>query len=145
MMKTAKTLAAVAALVLVAGGAMAQGDIITQRQTILKTFGAGSREPGAMLRGEAPFDAAKVKAFLALLKTEAPKLATMFPDGSFTGQTKAQPLIAQERANFTGIWTKLAADAAAAETAITNEATLKTELPKVLANCGACHRPYRAQ
>jgi cytochrome c556 len=70
----------------------------------------------------------------------------MFPDASVgTAGTKAQANIVAERAQFTAIWTKLAADATAAETAITNEATLRTELPKVLANCGACHRPYRAQ
>jgi cytochrome c556 len=135
-----------AALVASIGAAAAQAEIINQRQTILKTFGAQSREPGAMLRGEAAFELAKVKTFLATLKTESPKLAGMFPDGSVgVAGTKAQANIAGERAQFTAIWTKLAADAAAAETAITSEATFKTELPKVLANCGACHRPYRAQ
>jgi cytochrome c556 len=139
-------LAATAALVAGMGAAVAQSDIINQRQTILKTFGAQSRDPGAMLRGEAPFDLAKVKTFLATLKTESPKLAQMFPDGSLgVAGTKAQANIGAERAQFAAIWTKLAADATAAETAITNDATLKTELPKVLANCGACHRPYRAQ
>jgi cytochrome c556 len=139
----------IAAAAVVVGGvgiAVAQGNVVEQRQTTLKTFGAQSREPGAMLRGEAAFDIAKVKTFLATLKTESPKLAGLFPDASLgvTG-TKAQTNIGTERAQFTAIWTKLAADAAAAETAITNEATFKTELPKVLANCGACHRPYRAQ
>lgn len=128
-----------------AGATFAQTETIAERQTLLKAFGTGSREPGAMLRGEATFDIAKVKAFLATIKTSSPKLATLFPDNSFSGTTKALPIIAQQRADFTGIWTKLAADAAAAETAITNEATFKTELPKVLANCGACHRVYRGQ
>jgi cytochrome c556 len=137
---------AAAAIVGSIGFAYAQANVIEQRQTILKTFGAQSREPGAMLRGEAAFDIAKVKTFLATLKTESPKLSGLFPDGSVgVAGTKAQANIAAERAQFSGIWTKLAADAAAAETAITNEATFKTELPKVLANCGACHRPYRAQ
>jgi cytochrome c556 len=134
-------LALIAASAMLIGGvglAVAQGNVIEQRQTILKSFGAQSREPGAMLRGEAAFDAAKVKTFLATLKTESPKLAGLFPDGSVgVAGTKAQANIAAERAQFTAIWTKLAADATAAETAITSEATLKTELPKVLANCGA--------
>jgi cytochrome c556 len=139
-------LIAAAAVVGSLGFAAAQGNVVEKRQTILKTFGAQSRDPGAMLRGEAAFDIAKVRTFLATLKTEAPKLSGMFPDGSLgVAGTKAQANIGAERAQFTAIWTKLAADAAAAETAITNEATLRTELPKVLANCGACHRPYRAQ
>ncbi len=126
-----------------AGMALAQGDVVNQRQTILKTFGAGVRDPGAMLRGEAAFDIAKVKAALATIKTGAPQLGALFPDASLGGTSKALPLIAQERAQFTAIFAKLAADAAAAETAITSEATFKTEFGKVLANCGACHRPYR--
>ncbi|MFM9974816.1 MAG: c-type cytochrome [Beijerinckiaceae bacterium] len=126
-----------------AGMALAQGDVVNQRQTILKSFGAGVRDPGAMLRGEAPFDIAKVKAALATIKTGAPQLGALFPDASLAGTSKALPLIAQERAQFAAIFTKLAADATAAEAAITSEATFKTEFPKVLANCGACHRPYR--
>jgi cytochrome c556 len=137
---------AAAAVIGGVGSAAAQGNVIEQRQTILKTYGAALREPGAMLRGEAPFDIAKVKAALATFKTEAPKLAGMFPENSIgVAGTKALAAINGERAQFAAIWTKLAADAAAAETAITNEATFKTEFPKVTANCGACHRPYRGQ
>jgi cytochrome c556 len=135
---------AAATLAVGMGAAAAQGNVIEQRQAILKTFGAATRDPGAMMRGEAPFDLAKVKASLATIKDGAGKLPALFPDGSFTGSTKALPLIATERAQFTAIFAKLAADVAAAETAITNEATFKTEFPKIGANCGACHRPYRA-
>jgi cytochrome c556 len=139
-------IAAGAALIGGIGLAAAQGNVIEQRQTILKTFGAAIREPGAMMRGEAAFDAAKVKAALATFQTESPKLSALFPDASLAvAGTKAQANIAAERAQFSAIWTKLAADARAADAAITNEATFKTEFPKVLANCGACHRPYRAQ
>lgn len=67
-----------------AGAAFAQAETITERQTLLKAFGAGSREPGAMLRGEAAFDIGKVKSFLATIRTSSPKLATLFPDNSFT-------------------------------------------------------------
>ncbi|MGL4635539.1 MAG: c-type cytochrome [Beijerinckiaceae bacterium] len=138
-------LVAAALLIGGVGVASAQGDAVAQRQAIFKSFGAGVREPGAMLRGEAAFDLAKAKAALATFKTEVPKLAAMFPDASLTATgTKALPLIATERDKFNAIFTKLAADATAADAAITNEATFKTEFPKVLANCGACHRVYRA-
>jgi cytochrome c556 len=138
--------AATAALIAGVGAAVAQNNVIEQRQTLLKTFGTAIREPGAMMRGEAAFDAAKVKAALATFQTESPKLSALFPDGTLgVAGTKAQANISAERAQFSAIWTKLAADAKAADAAITNEATFKTEFPKVLANCGACHRPYRAQ
>ena len=83
------------------GTAVAQGDAVAQRQAILKTFGAGVRDPGAMMRGEAPFDLAKVKATLATFKTEAPKLGALFPDASLTATgTKALPIIGTERDKF---------------------------------------------
>ena len=126
------------------GMAVAQGDVVNQRQTILKTFGAATRDPGAMLRGEAPFDLAKVKASLATFKAGSPQLGALFPDASLTATgSKALPLIATERDKFSAIFTKLTADVTAAEAAITDEATFKTEFGKVLGNCGACHRVYR--
>jgi cytochrome c556 len=141
-----------AALIVAAGTLMAgtiatqaQSDVVTQRTTILKTFGAGIREPGAMLRGEAAFDLAKVQAALAAIKTGAPQLPPLFPDASLGAPSKAQPLIATERAQFNAIFAKLEADATAAQSAITSEATFKTEFPKILANCGACHRAYQAK
>jgi cytochrome c556 len=126
------------------GMAVAQGDAVSQRQTILKTFGAAVREPGAMMRGEAPFDLAKVKASLATIKTGSPQLGALFPDASLTATgSKALPLIATERDKFNAIFTKLTADVTAAETSIKDEASFKAEMGKVLGNCGACHRVYR--
>jgi cytochrome c556 len=142
----------IAALILATGalmagtmGSQAQSDVVAQRTTILKTFGAGVREPGAMLRGEAPFDLVKVQATLATIKAGAPQLPPLFPDASLGAPSKAMPLIATERAQFNAIFAKLEADVTAAQAAITSEATFKTEFPKVLANCGACHRPYQAK
>jgi cytochrome c556 len=136
-----------AAIMLIAGvgSALAQGDVVAERQTILKSFGSGTREPGAMLRGETPFDITKVKATLATIKAGATKLPTLFPDASLTAAgSKALPIIGTERDKFAAIFAKMVTDATAAETAITNEATFKAEFGKVLGNCGACHRVYRA-
>jgi cytochrome c556 len=139
------SLALVLTLIGGAGAAFAQGDVVAERQTILKTFGAGIREPGAMLRGEAPFDLAKVQAALVTLKSGAAKLPPLFPDASLTATgSKALPIIGQERDKFAAIFTKMGVDVTAAEGAIKDEASFKTEFPKVLANCGACHRLYRA-
>ena len=139
------SIAAMAVLAASLGSAAAQGDVVAERQTILKTFGAGIREPGAMMRGEMPYDQAKVMAALATLKAGAAKLPPLFPDASLTATgTKALPLIATERDKFAAIFTKMGADVTAAEGAIKDEASFKAEFPKVLANCGACHRVYRA-
>jgi cytochrome c556 len=141
-----KFLVVAASLVLGSTGlVLAQADVVSQRTTILKTFGAGAKDTGAMLRGEAPFDLAKVKLALATMKAGAPQLISLFPDASLGGTTKALPLIGQERDKFAAIFTKLAADSTAAETSITDEATFKAEFGKVLGNCGACHRQYQAK
>jgi cytochrome c556 len=127
------------------GPAVANPAAITQRKDILKNFGAVTREPASMLRGDTAFDLAKVKAALAAYRDGSGKLPMLFPDDSFTGDTKALALIGQERDKFNAIFVKLAADATAAESAITNEATFRSEMPKVLGNCGACHNTYRGR
>jgi cytochrome c556 len=124
-------------------GVFAQSAAIQARKDILKTWGPASQGPGQMLRGDRPFDLAVVQASLRAFADGAPKLPALFPPDSQTGDTRALPAIWAEKARFDGIWAKLEADSKAALTAITNEATFKTEMPKVLGNCGACHTPFR--
>jgi len=125
--------------------AVAQSSAIQARKDVLKTFGPASRAPGLMLRGEQPFDLAAVQASLKVFAEGAPKLPALFPADSQTGDTKALPAIWQQKDKFNAIFAKLEADSKAAMTAITNEATFKTEMPKVLGNCGTCHTDYRAR
>jgi cytochrome c556 len=125
---------------------LAQSSAIGARKEILKSWGGATREPGLMLRGEAPFDLAKVQAALKLYQEGAAKLPALFPDDSQTGgDTKALPIIWTEKDKVVAIFTKLGADSAAALVAIKDEASFKTEMPKVLGNCGACHNTYRAK
>lgn len=139
-----RIVAAVAALAVGATVVYAQSAAIGQRQAILKTFGGSFKEPGAMMKGEAPFDLAKVQASLKTLSDGAPKLKDLFPDDSKTGgDTAALPAIWEKKADFTGRFDKLAADATAAAAAIKDEASFKTEWPKIGANCGGCHKEYR--
>jgi cytochrome c556 len=138
--------AAIAMTVSMGGSvAFANAQAIQARKDILKTFGPASRAPGLMLRGEQAFDLATVQAALKVFAEGAPKLPALFPPDSQTGDTKALPVIWTEKDKFNAIFAKLEADPKAAMTAITNEATFRTEMPKVLGNCGACHNPYRAR
>jgi cytochrome c556 len=125
--------------------ATAQSAAIQARKDILKTFGPASQAPGLMLRNERPFDLAAVQASLRVFAEGSPKLPALFPADSQTGDTRALPAIWQEKDKFNAIFAKLEADAKAAMTAITNEATFRTEMPKVLANCGACHNTFRTR
>jgi cytochrome c556 len=122
----------------------ADSPAIKQRKEILKSFGAATKDPGAMNRGEAAFDLAKVQAALKVYQSGAPKLKGLFPADSKTGgETQALPVIWEKKKEFDGLWDKLAADASAAAGKIKDEASFKAEFPKVLANCGGCHKVYR--
>ncbi len=127
------------------GAASAQGDVIAQRKEIMKAVGSATRDPGRMLRGEA-FDIAKVKASLAVYVESAAKITGLYPPGSETGgDTTASPKIWQAKADFDARLAKFGADAKAASAAITDEASFRSEMPKVLQNCGSCHELYRVE
>ena len=81
---------------------------------------------------------------LAAYAAGSKELVTLFPDDSKTGgDTAALPGIWTDKAKFTGIYDKLAADSTAAAAAIKDEASMKANFPKVLGNCKACHDDFR--
>lgn len=121
-------------------------EVIAQRQQIYKGFGAATKPIGAMLKGDSPFDLAVVKTALTTYAEGAKKLPTLFPDDSKTGHdTEALPVIWTSKDDFNGRFAKLASDSEAAMTAITDEASFKATMPKLLGECGACHKIYRAK
>ena len=76
----------------------------------------------------------------------APKMAGLYPPGSETGgDTTASPKVWQAKADFDARMAKFGADAKAASAAITDEASFRAEMPKVLQNCGSCHEVYRIE
>ncbi len=135
--------AVLAGAVLAAAAGIANADALSDRQTILKGWGDATRPVGGMLKGEAPFELAKVQAALDAYIAGAPKLPALFPDNSKTGKTEASPKIWEEKAKFDPMWAKLADDAKAARVAIVDEASFKANIGKVLGNCKACHDNYR--
>lgn len=127
------------------GAAFAQSGPIDQRKAEMKAMGGAAGAMGKMLKGEEAFDLAKVKTGLETIAKNAKSGPALFPAGSNAGDTKAQPAIWTDKAKFDGMFAKLATDATAAAGAIKDEATFKAEAGKVLGNCGACHKEYRAQ
>jgi len=122
---------------------MAQADVIKQRETLMKEFGDATKPVAGMLRGNTAFDLATVQAALDIYAKNAKILPTLFPAGSDTGKTEALPSIWERKAEFEGLFTKLAADATAARAAITDEASFKANFPGVVRNCGTCHDSFR--
>lgn len=126
-------------------GASAQNvDVIKQRKALLKEMAEAAKLPGGMIKQEIPFDAAPVKAAIAKFVANGPQIAALFPDDSKTGgDTEALPAIWDNKADFQQRFEKLVADAKAAEASITDEIAFQEEWPKVMGNCGACHKQYR--
>ncbi|WP_201861488.1 c-type cytochrome [Microvirga soli] len=124
--------------------AIAQSNVVEQRQALMKEMGAQTRPIGAMMRGQEPFDLAKAQAGLKVFAENPKKFVTLFPESSKNAEkTEALPTIWENKAKFESIGTKMSQDAQTAMTTIKDEASFKTEMPKVLQNCGACHNEFR--
>ncbi|MGO4572325.1 c-type cytochrome [Microvirga sp. 2TAF3] len=124
--------------------AIAQANVIEQRQKLMKDNGEHSRVIGAMLRGQAPFDLAQVQTALKAYSHNAKEAPSLFPENSKSGgNTKVLPAVWESKADFNAIFVKFEQDAQAALTSIKDEATFKAEMPKVLQNCGTCHKTFR--
>ncbi len=144
-MKRSFLVLAVLGAVAVAAPAMAQNlDAIKARKEALKAMGAATKLPGQMLKAEIPFDPAPVMAALDVYIAKAAKLPEMFPDDSKTGgETEALPVIWEKKDEFAGRFKKLVDAATAAKAAITDEFSFQEEFPKVVGNCGGCHKIFR--
>jgi len=124
--------------------AIAQSDVVRQRQDLMKQMGAQTRSIGGMLRGQEAFDLAKVQASLKVFSDNSEKVGALFPENSKDDpKTEALPAIWQNKEKFNSIRSKLHQDAQTAMTSIKDEASFKAEMPKVLQNCGGCHNEFR--
>jgi cytochrome c556 len=118
--------------------------VIKERQDHLKKIGDAVKPVGAMYKGEADFDLAKVQAALKVMQEKAPILPTLFPDDSRTGgDTEALPIIWDEKADFESRFKKLGEAAKAAEASITDEETFPDTWKEVMGNCSGCHKKFR--
>ncbi len=145
MRRTAGAALAAVVVVLGAGAVIAQSDSIATRMALMKGNDDNARVVVQMMRGQAPFDAAKVDAAFAQWADTAQKLPGLFPDNSKIGQkTRASSKIWVTKADF---------DAKAAEfgkavaenrdKAKTSLDGLRAAIPVVGNACDSCHKEYR--
>jgi cytochrome c556 len=124
--------------------AIAQSNVVEQRQGLMKEMAAQTRPIGAMMRGQEPFDLARVQAGLKVFAENSAKFVALFPENSKDApKTEALPAIWENKAKFESNGTKMSQDARTAMTTIKDEASFKAEMPKVLQNCGVCHNEFR--
>jgi cytochrome c556 len=139
-----RVVAVVAALAVGATAVWAQNAAgIAARKEAMKAFGGANKGPGAMSKGDAPFELPKVQASLKTIEDTATKAKGLFGDDTKTGETDALPAAFEKKADLFARFDKTAADAKAAAGNIKDEATFKAEWPKVVSNCGGCHKEYR--
>jgi cytochrome c556 len=139
-----RVVAAVAAVAIGATVVLAQNSaVIDQRKAAMKAFGGAAKGPGAMAKGDAPYSEETVKASLKTIQETAAKAKGLFPDDSKEGETDALPAAFEKKDDLFARFDKIGADAKAAAGAIKDEATFKAEWPKVVTNCGGCHKEYR--
>jgi cytochrome c556 len=124
---------------------LAQSDPIAQRKELMKSNGSHAKNVSQMVKGEAPFDAAKADAAFTTWGENAQKIPALFASPPPAGaDTRALPKIWQDKADFDAkhqAFVKAVADGKG-KTKSADE--LKAAFPAVSKACGDCHEPYRA-
>ena len=116
---------------------------ITARKEGMKALGGAAKGPGAMNKGDAPFDLAKVQASLKTIEDTAAKARSLFGNDTQTGDTDTLPVAFEKKDDLFARFDKLGAAAKVAQAAIKDQISFKAEWPKVVSNCGGCHKQYR--
>jgi cytochrome c556 len=139
-----RNLLAMAAVTLGVTAVMAQSDPLSQRKALMKGNLEGALNLNKMIRGENPFDLAKVDAAFAQWTETAQKLPTLFPEPPIPGQeTRALPKIWENKTDFEAkiaFFTKAVADNKDKAKTLDE---LKAAFPNVNNACNNCHETYR--
>jgi cytochrome c556 len=122
----------------------AQPDPIAARKALMKKNAKHGKSVNAMIKGEAPFDAAAVNAAFAQWGDTAAQLPKLFPDNSKGGDTRALPKIWTDRAGFDARIGGFAKAVAAGKSKASSLEGLKASYPAVSKACADCHEGYRA-
>jgi cytochrome c556 len=138
------TYAGAAFLALGVGAVLADSDPITTRRDIMKGVGSATGDLGKMVKSEAPFEVAKVRAALKTYADASAKMVNLFPDTAKEGGgTHALPKIWETKADFVARFEKFGKEASLAEPAVKDLATFKPIFGALAKNCSGCHELYR--
>jgi len=139
-----RVMLAAVALALAATLAVAQSDPIAARKALMKANGQQAKVGAAIVKGEAPFDAAKVQTIFVTFAEAAEKAPALFPDNSKTGgKTEALPAIWKNKADFEARLAKFGEDVKAAQAGVKDLASFKAVWSGLIRkNCTGCHEKY---
>ena len=145
MGRTAGVALAAVFVALGAGAVLAQSDPIAARMALMKGNNDNANVVVQMMKGQAPFDAAKVDAAFAQWADTAQKLPGLFPDDSKIGQkTRAASKIWVTKADFdtkAAEFGKVVAENR--DKAKGSLDGLRAAIPLVGNACDNCHKEYR--
>ncbi len=123
----------------------AEGDVIKDRQDLMKSQGAAMKAINGILEANGPVG--DIAQHAAKLEETSAKIAELFPAGSDQGDTKAKPEIWQNADDFAAKAKDLHEQSAMLSTAVAggDMAAVKAQYEKVGGACGACHKVYKAK
>jgi cytochrome c556 len=143
--------ASVLAIGLVA--AFAQSDPIAQRKDLMTLNGKGFYgDINRMVRGQAPFDLAKVNAAFDQIIASSKTLPTLYPDNAKPGaktsaspddKYSASPKVWENKADFEAKNADLAKVVMSVRGNVKDLDSLKPAAEQIGKACDACHEPYR--
>ena|SRR5579884_519981 len=142
-MVTAFAAAGVAASFII-GVASAQQNPIEARKALMKANGREATLVTKMVKGEEPYDAAKVRAAFDQWEKTAKTIGAYFPENSKDGDTRALPAIWTHKAEFERHLAKFGKDVEEQKAkATTNLDGLKQAMAVVGKDCADCHKEFR--
>jgi cytochrome c556 len=141
-----------AAIIVSVTAVVAQTDVAAARKQLMKQNGEHAYGTlNRIVRGQAPYDQAKVDAAFANFIETAPKIPTLFPSGGYQGPIANDDYYAntkafESQADLTARAAKLQKEASEAKTKPKDLESLKTVWPALLRdNCDTCHEAYRVK
>jgi cytochrome c556 len=120
--------------------------IVKTRMEMMKDVGASMKLIGAMVKGEAAFDAAKVEEAANTIAKHAGHIPKIFPEGSLDKPTEALPVIWTRWDDFTRIGKEMETAAQALAEAAKTAGEAKDIVPQLGAvgqTCKSCHQDFR--
>ena len=110
-------------------------------KTLMKKSGAAAKIGSSMVKGETPYDQAKVQEIYAAFADDAKQMPTLFPDCSKTGDdTTASPAIWDKSDDFKAAIAKFSTDVKAAQDNTKDLDSLKANFQTIGQDCGGCHQ-----
>jgi len=139
----------VGTLLLGISAVVAQQDALKHAQTFMKGNGKNAGALAAMVKGEKPYDQATVDTALAQFADTAKNLPTLFPESvkglKAEGDYSTSPKIWEDKAGFSEHIASFGKVVTEAKTQIKDLDSLKTTLPVIGKQCGACHETFRVK